>query len=181
MIEGRLNDALPRREWFMLFDVNSFKIKWCVIILVLITAASFGTSYSMARTLGVRDNEATHKYLAAIAQRAKKVYFPLQGFEACRSSVRFLVDCRGAVSSIKVEEHPYHFKTHATAPLADSALICDVENLHLPPPPPDLGCPISIQLVFDGRGGGQTKILPQVIETGAVNGISRKAVRKSEP
>lgn len=113
-------------------------------------------------------------YLSLVAQKAMKVYFPLQGFGECQSSVCFKLDCNGKTADAKVDKHPFHWKTHATAPLADSALTFMVKNLELPSPPKDLGCPVFLRLVVDGTGKEPAKIRAQIIEPSASSAKLRK-------
>jgi hypothetical protein len=152
-------------------------------ITLLISALLWLSGSTFAKEPRIKNSEATNKpkYLALIAQNARKSYFPLPEFAACKSSVRFQIDCQGTVSGIEVQEHPYDWKTHATAPLADSALSYSVKNLHLPPPPQDVGCPVRVRLVFDGRASGPATVLARFIGTGASNGKSQKAAEKLGP
>lgn len=158
------------------------KKRWLAVLLAFMLAYGTATVGSIAKEPQIQNKEATSKpkYLALIAQKAERAYFPLQGFETCKSSVSFQLDCKGIISNIEVQEHPYYWKTHATAPLADSALTYAVKNLHLPVPPKDLGCPVAIRLVFDGRGGGPTKILPEITEPSVSTEKSQKAVETSQ-
>jgi hypothetical protein len=164
----------------ILLTMAASPYRWISFVLALSLAWSFATVCGVAKEREISNSGATNgsRYLALIRQRSLKAYFPLQGFDVGKSSVRFRVDCSGAVSGIKVDEHPFHWKTHATAPLADSALIYAVNNLRLPAPPSDLGCPVAIRVIFDGRGDGPTKILPRVIETDASSEKSPKAGQK---
>jgi len=146
----------------------------------LILSLFFGSAAG-AKEHEIQDREATIKarYLDLIAKEARKSYFPLQGFESSKCAVSFQVDCKGSTLNLHVDEAPQDAKQHKSA-LADSALTFAVKNLRLPAPPPDVQCPATVQLIFDGRPRPPVKVSARIIEPGALSEKSPKVTEKSQ-
>ena len=109
-------------------------------------------------------------YLQALGRKCARTYFPLQGFEVCKASVTFKIDCKGNISSIAVADHPRDVHTGEATDVADRALVDAIQNLgRLPIPPSEIGCPAAVSVTFDGRAEGPMKITAAFNGQGASN------------
>lgn len=129
---------------------NHKSLRFLSVVLASCVTVEFG----LAKEPEIPNSQNVSKpqYLALIAQKCSKFYFPLPEWDQSKAVARFDVSRNGTISKIQILQHPTEWRHHQRVELADKCIIEAVRNLKpLPPPPLSVHCPATVALVFDAK------------------------------